>query len=59
MKAIAGAEAGRLITGEGISPMLDEVLKGERRAQTGPTNEAFAKTASEQEAPEEISSEPE
>jgi hypothetical protein len=58
-KAIASAEAGRLITGEGISPMLDEVLKGERRAQTGPTNEAFAKTASEQEAPEEISSEPE
>lgn len=35
-QVIAGAEAGRLITGEGIGLLLDEVLRGERPAQTGP-----------------------
>lgn len=58
-KVIASAGTGRLITGEGISPMLDQVLRGERPAQTGPINDTFAKTASEPEAPEERSSEPE
>jgi hypothetical protein len=59
LKVIDGAETGRLIAGEGIGPILDQVLRGERPAQTGPINDAFAKTASEIEAPEEISREPE
>lgn len=36
MRAIAGAETGRLITADGVGPLLDEVLRRERPAQTGP-----------------------
>ena len=36
LKAIASAETGRLITGEGVGPLLDQVLRGERPAQVGP-----------------------
>ena len=35
-RAIAGAETGRLITAEGVGPLLDEVLRRERPAQVGP-----------------------
>lgn len=35
-RAIAGAGTGRLITAEGVGPLLDEVLRRERPAQVGP-----------------------
>ena len=55
--AIAGAETGRLITAEAIGPLLDQVLRRERIAQTGPINDDTANTASA--APEEGTYEPE
>ena len=45
LKVIDGAETGRLITAEGIGPLLDEVLRRERPAQVGPAPQQENTTA--------------